>query len=161
MPAGLSVTAVRHAVLLHISGRAVSLMLMCVRPCDRGLGDGEVERCRTGRVHVWHSWDIGTPPWVEKKGKKVRTMRERNPGRKFIWQQQEQPRRRYRARCFSLHGFGRLFSAFKDLKLQIQYFPSRFWEESADYMSQQAEKLSRHVANVWQLPEIKIPGSTP
>lgn len=40
MPSGLSVTAVRHAGMFHISGGAVSLMLMCVQPCGAAPGTG-------------------------------------------------------------------------------------------------------------------------
>lgn len=40
MPSGLSITAVRHAGMFHISGGAVSLMLMCVQPCGAALGTG-------------------------------------------------------------------------------------------------------------------------
>lgn len=107
-----------------------------------GRGSGEVQ----DRVHVWHSWDIGTPPWVEKK---ARNSKLGQWGREILEENSFGSSKSSLdaftvARCFSLHGFGKLFSAFKDLQLQIQYFPSRFWEESADYMSKQAEKLSRH-----------------
>lgn len=40
MPSGLSVTAARHAGMFHISGGAVSLMLMCVQPCGAAPGTG-------------------------------------------------------------------------------------------------------------------------
>lgn len=95
MPGALSVTAVRRAVMFHISGgHAASLMLTCVRPCDRGPEDRDVERCaRLAQL-------------VRRREKKKRqeipsrdTEGEKSRGRKFLRQQQRG--RLYLARCFN------------------------------------------------------------
>lgn len=52
------------SVMFHISGCTASLMLMCMRPCDRGLGDRDVERGGRG----YTSGTAGTSaPLHEKK----------------------------------------------------------------------------------------------
>lgn len=67
-------------------------------------------------------------------------MRERNPEKKI-----DLAAAAWTALLSTLFQFERIWKvvcSIKDLKLQIQYFPSGFSEESADYMPKQAERPS-------------------
>lgn len=135
MPGALSVTAVRHAVMFHISGCAVSLMFMCVRPCDRGLGDRDVER----RARGCTPGTAATPALLherKKTGKKFQaeTLRERNPERRIHLAAAAAAWPTLPNTLFHFAQIWKVVCSIKGLKLQIQYFPSRFSEGSADYV---------------------------
>lgn len=111
-------------------------------------GCGEVR----SRVHVWHSWDISTPPCEKKKGKKfqVVTLRERNPEKKIHLAAAAA----WTALLNKLFHFAQIFKvvfSIKDLRLQIQYFPSRF----AGICRLQAE-TSRKALTPWPTPDSSL-----